>query len=195
VSSGIADEALSPGPDGREIGIPPEPDTPEPAEIERTLETVRRTVAEVLAATPRPPRTLRIRAGDVCVELEWPDGSPAPLALVQQAIVGHPQPPPHPAPSAAKEMSADSQEALVAPMVGVFYSALEPGDEPFVTEGTIVTPGQQVAIVEAMKLMIPVEADRAGRIVAVLVADGQSVEYGQPLFTLEPDEITGAHAE
>jgi acetyl-CoA carboxylase biotin carboxyl carrier protein len=67
----------------------------------------------------------------------------------------------------------------------VFYRAPQPGAPAFVSEGDLVAPGQQVAIIEAMKLMIPVEADRVGRISAVLVSDGQPVEYGQPLFALE----------
>lgn len=130
----------------------------------------------------RPLRMLRIQANGVCVELEWSDGSLAPLV-------------PLAAPSEPGETPASGQEALVAPTVGVFYRAPQPGAEPFVTEGAIVLPGQQVAIIEAMKLMIPVEADRGGRIMTSLVSDGQSVEYGQPLFTLEPDAMTAAHAE
>jgi len=72
-------------------------------------------------------------------------------------------------------------------MVGVFYRAPQPGAAPFVTEGDYITLGQQVAIIEAMKLMIPVEADRTGRITSVLVPDGESVEYGQPLFAVDQD--------
>ena len=75
-----------------------------------------------------------------------------------------------------------------APSVGVFYRAPEPGAPPFVGEGDTVRPGQQVAIVEAMKLMLPVEADRAGRVVEVLKRDGEPVEYGEVLFVLAPDD-------
>ncbi|MGR7000449.1 acetyl-CoA carboxylase biotin carboxyl carrier protein [Yinghuangia aomiensis] len=73
-----------------------------------------------------------------------------------------------------------------APTVGVFYHAPEPGAAPFVRVGDVVAPGRQVGIVEVMKLMIPVEAERAGRITGVLVGNGDQVEYGDPLFSLEP---------
>jgi acetyl-CoA carboxylase biotin carboxyl carrier protein len=71
-------------------------------------------------------------------------------------------------------------------MVGVFYRAPQPGAEPFVSEGDTVRPGQQVAIIEVMKLMVPVEADRAGRVVEILVDDASPVEHGQPLLLLAP---------
>jgi acetyl-CoA carboxylase biotin carboxyl carrier protein len=70
----------------------------------------------------------------------------------------------------------------------VFYRSPEPGAPPFVAEGDLVRPGQQVGIVEAMKLMIPVESDRAGRVLEVLLADGSAVEHGQPLLLLGPAE-------
>jgi acetyl-CoA carboxylase biotin carboxyl carrier protein len=73
---------------------------------------------------------------------------------------------------------------VTAPTVGVFYRSPEPGAPPFVSEGDVVAAGQQVAIIEAMKLMIPVEADRAGRVAAILCADADAVEYGQPLLVL-----------
>jgi acetyl-CoA carboxylase biotin carboxyl carrier protein len=73
---------------------------------------------------------------------------------------------------------------LCAGTVGTFYRAPEPGAAPFVAEGDTVRPGQQVAIIEAMKLMIPVEAERAGEVVEFLVADRAPVEYGQPLMLL-----------
>ncbi|WP_052914431.1 acetyl-CoA carboxylase biotin carboxyl carrier protein [Protofrankia coriariae] len=68
--------------------------------------------------------------------------------------------------------------------MGVFYRAPEPGAKPFVAEGDLITRGQQVAIIEAMKLMIPVEADASGRVLEILVADGTPVEHGQPLLTV-----------
>ncbi|MBM0277884.1 acetyl-CoA carboxylase biotin carboxyl carrier protein, partial [Micromonospora tarensis] len=67
-----------------------------------------------------------------------------------------------------------------------FYRAPEPGAPPFVAVGDLVRPGQPIAIVEAMKLMNEVTAERAGRVVAVLVEDGQPVEYDQPLVELDP---------
>ena len=69
-------------------------------------------------------------------------------------------------------------------MVGTFYRAPEPGAEPYATTGTRVTPGQTVCIIEAMKLMNEIEADATGVVKAILVENGQPVEFGQPLFII-----------
>ncbi|HEV8440940.1 MAG TPA: acetyl-CoA carboxylase biotin carboxyl carrier protein [Methylomirabilota bacterium] len=73
-----------------------------------------------------------------------------------------------------------------APMVGTFYRAAAPEAGPFVAEGDVINEGQVLCIIEAMKLMNEIEAKMAGRIVKVLVENGQPVEYGQPLFLVEP---------
>ncbi|MGW3346953.1 acetyl-CoA carboxylase biotin carboxyl carrier protein [Nonomuraea rubra] len=80
----------------------------------------------------------------------------------------------------------DDLRHVCAPMVGTFYWASEPGAEPFVAVGDTVEKGQQVGIVEAMKLMNPIEADVSGRVVEVLVPDGTPVEYGQKLIAVAP---------
>ena len=71
-------------------------------------------------------------------------------------------------------------------MVGTFYRAAAPDAPPFVNEGDVIKEGQALGIIEAMKLMNEIEARVAGRIVKVLVENGQPVEYGQPLFLVEP---------
>ncbi|MBI2526274.1 MAG: acetyl-CoA carboxylase biotin carboxyl carrier protein [Candidatus Rokubacteria bacterium] len=73
-----------------------------------------------------------------------------------------------------------------APMVGTFYRAPSPDAAPFVTEGDLVKDGQVLCIIEAMKLMNEIESKVAGRIAKVLVENGQPVEFGQPLFLMEP---------
>jgi acetyl-CoA carboxylase biotin carboxyl carrier protein len=73
-----------------------------------------------------------------------------------------------------------------APMVGTFYRASSPGAEPYVREGDVVKEGQIVCIIEAMKLMNEIEAKVAGRVSKILVENGHAVEYGQPLFLIEP---------
>ena len=73
-----------------------------------------------------------------------------------------------------------------APMVGTFYCSPSPDAEPYVKEGDVVTPGQVLCIIEAMKLMNEIEAEEKGRIVEILVDDSQPVEYNQPLFRIEP---------
>jgi acetyl-CoA carboxylase biotin carboxyl carrier protein len=84
------------------------------------------------------------------------------------------------------EADVGTRTYVRAPMVGTFYHAPEPGAAPFVTVGDHVEAGQQVGIVEAMKLMNPVEAADSGRVIEVLVADAGRVEYEQPLIELEP---------
>jgi len=73
-----------------------------------------------------------------------------------------------------------------APMVGTFYRAAQPGAPPFVEEGDAVTPGQTLCILEAMQLMNEVKAEVEGVVRTIHVQNGQSVEYGQALFDLEP---------
>jgi acetyl-CoA carboxylase biotin carboxyl carrier protein len=73
-----------------------------------------------------------------------------------------------------------------APMVGTFYRAPKPEAPPFVAEGDLVKEGQVLCIVEAMKLMNEIESKVSGRIVKVVVENGQPVEFGQPLFLVEP---------
>ena len=75
---------------------------------------------------------------------------------------------------------------IEAPMVGTFYLAPAPEAEPYVKEGDVIKAGQTLCTVEAMKLMNEVESNVAGRVVKILVENGQPVEYGQPLFLIEP---------
>lgn len=74
---------------------------------------------------------------------------------------------------------------VTSPMVGTAYRAPEPGAKPFVEEGSEVTEGQTLLIVEAMKTMNAIPAPRAGKVTRILVDDGQPVEFGEPLMILE----------
>ena len=75
--------------------------------------------------------------------------------------------------------------ALKSPMVGTFYRAPSPGAPSFVEVGQTVSKGQTLCIIEAMKLLNEIESDVAGSVKAILVENGQPVEYGQPLFLIE----------
>jgi acetyl-CoA carboxylase biotin carboxyl carrier protein len=89
--------------------------------------------------------------------------------------------------AAAAEPAAEPAEqghTMKAPMVGTFYRAAAPDAKPFVEIGQTVQEGQTICIVEAMKLMNEIEADASGTVVAILVENGQPVEYGQPLFVI-----------
>ena len=100
----------------------------------------------------------------------------------------HPAAIPAPAPVAAVPAAAAPKSAdhiVPAPMVGTYYSAPAPGAKPFVQIGDEVKVGQVVCIIEAMKMMNPIEIERAGRVTSVLVQNGDPVEFGQPLFVIE----------
>ena len=97
---------------------------------------------------------------------------------------------PGPAPASAaaapapEAPPADHAGALKSPMVGTVYLTPEPGAQPFVKVGDTVKEGDTLLIVEAMKVMNPIAADKAGKIVAVLVENAQPVEYDQPLVVI-----------
>jgi acetyl-CoA carboxylase biotin carboxyl carrier protein len=87
---------------------------------------------------------------------------------------------------ASSETEAENLVAIKSPMVGTCYRAATPGAEPFAKTGQVIEKGAVVCIVEAMKLMNEIESEISGRIVKVLVEDGQPVEFGQSLFLVEP---------
>jgi acetyl-CoA carboxylase biotin carboxyl carrier protein len=107
--------------------------------------------------------------------------APAPVAVAAPAAAPAAPtgsaPPPPPAPSRGQQVTA--------PMVGTFYSGPAPGAKPFVEIGTEVKPGDTLCVIEAMKMMNQIESEFAGRVVSVLVENGNPVEFGQPLFVIE----------
>lgn len=100
----------------------------------------------------------------------------SPMAMPGHALPGAPAAPAVAAPEEPKG------HTLKSPMVGTFYRAPSPGAPAFVEVGQAVTKGQTLCIIEAMKLLNEIESDIAGTIKAILVENGQPVEYGQPLF-------------
>ena len=109
-----------------------------------------------------------------------PAAAPAPAAasaLEPSAPVGA---------SEASSASSQGLEAIASPMVGTCYRSANPNADPFVDVGDMVEPGQVIGIVEAMKLMNEIEADRSGEIVEIPVANGQPVEYGETIFRVRP---------
>ena len=89
------------------------------------------------------------------------------------------------APAAEPAAEAIEGHAIKSPMVGTFYRAPSPGATPFVEVGQTVSAGDTLCIIEAMKLLNQIEADKAGTIKAILVENGQPVEYDQPLFIID----------
>jgi acetyl-CoA carboxylase biotin carboxyl carrier protein len=96
-----------------------------------------------------------------------------------------PSAPPAPAPTAVAEPAVEPGHVVKSPMVGTFYRSASPGSEPFAEIGTIVKEGQAICIIEAMKIMNEIEADKAGTVKQILCENGQAVEFGQPLFIIE----------
>ncbi|MFP3159337.1 MAG: acetyl-CoA carboxylase biotin carboxyl carrier protein [Hydrogenobaculum sp.] len=87
---------------------------------------------------------------------------------------------------AAKEEQKSNYHVITSPLVGTFYRAPSPDAPPFVEVGDIVSPGQTLCIIEALKVMNEIESDVRGRIENILVENGEVVEYGQPLFEISP---------
>jgi acetyl-CoA carboxylase biotin carboxyl carrier protein len=121
---------------------------------------------------------IEVAWGDVRVRLQRAAGGPpAPAAAGPLADAARPL---------VADAIATTAVTVEAPMVGTFYRAASPGAEPYVNEGDAVKEGQILCIIEAMKLMNEIEAKVAGRIVKILVDNAQPVEYGQPLFLIDP---------
>lgn len=89
------------------------------------------------------------------------------------------------APAAASPSALPEGHIVKSPMVGTFYRASAPGAKPLVEVGQTVAEGDRLCIIEAMKLMNEIEADASGVIKAILVENGEPVEYGQPLFVID----------
>jgi acetyl-CoA carboxylase biotin carboxyl carrier protein len=114
------------------------------------------------------------------VSLSGASPSVSPTAAPTAAPAAPAAAPPAPAEAAAGQEG----HVLKAPMVGTFYRSASPDAKAFVEVGQTVKEGQTICIIEAMKLMNEIEADASGVVKAVLVENGQPVEYGQPLFVI-----------
>ena len=113
---------------------------------------------------------------------------PAGAARVPAALVREGPAPPamgaQPAAAAIEPAPGEQGHIVKSPMVGTFYRAASPEAKPFVAVGETVKEGQTICVIEAMKLMNEIEADATGVVRAILVENGQPVEYGQPLFII-----------
>ena len=110
------------------------------------------------------------------------------VPVAAPAAMAAPAPQAAPAPAASTPVAAEpvvQGHVVKSPMVGTFYRASSPGSKPFVEVGSAVKEGEAICIVEAMKILNEIEADKAGTITQILIENGQAVEYGQPLFVIE----------
>ncbi len=130
-------------------------------EIKEGEESVR--ISRQMAAMPAAPQQYM--------------AAPAP-----QAAAAAPAPTAEEAPAAEAEISGHK---INSPMVGTFYRSASPGADPFTDVGKTVSEGDTLCIIEAMKILNQIEADKSGTVKAILVENGQPVEFGQPLFVIE----------
>ena len=123
---------------------------------------------------------VKIVKGGVVAISQAPLPAPMPQAPATEAR----SPAPAAAPPVAEPAAGQEGHVLKAPMVGTFYRSSSPDAKAFVEVGQTVKEGQTICIIEAMKLMNEIEADASGVVKAILVENGQPVEYGQPLFII-----------
>ena len=121
---------------------------------------------------------IEVNQGETRIRLtRTPPGAPtSPVAVTTS-----PPPPAH-----VSDALSFAGITIESPMVGTFYRASSPTAEPYVREGDVVKEGQILCIIEAMKLMNEIESKVSGRIAKILVDNAQAVEFGQPLFLLDP---------
>ena len=133
---------------------------------------------------------IEIKEGEESVRISRQGTAPAPMAYAPAPAVSAPQPAAVAAPAAeasAPESAAPApatDNAVLSPMVGTFYRAPGPDAAAFVEVGQTVRVGDVLCIVEAMKMMNQIEADRAGTVTAIHVENGQAVEFDQPLISI-----------
>jgi acetyl-CoA carboxylase biotin carboxyl carrier protein len=130
---------------------------------------------------------IEIKEGEEGVRISrMPVGVAAQVAQVAQVAAAPPvAPAPSVAPAAEVAKPKPNEHVITAPMVGTFYASPSPGAKAFVEIGDEIKIGQVLCIIEAMKMMNQIEADKAGRIASVMASNGDPVEFGQPLFVVE----------
>jgi acetyl-CoA carboxylase biotin carboxyl carrier protein len=151
-------------------------------------DTVRQ-LAIILSETGLTEIEVEGKEGRIRVARAHPPAQP----MLQAAVAHAPAAPaaaPHAAAALAPVPALDQDDshhpgAVLSPMVGIAYLASEPGAAPFVTPGQVVTAGQTLLLIEAMKTFNQIKAPKAGTVIRILVAAGSPVEYGQPLLILE----------
>jgi acetyl-CoA carboxylase biotin carboxyl carrier protein len=147
--------------------------------LKKLIDLVQESGIAELEITEGEEKVKIVRGGVVSVSP--PAGAPAAAAAPVSAAAAAPAAPAAPA---EPPPAAPAGPVVKAPMVGTFYRSPSPDAKPFVEVGQTIKEGQTVCIIEAMKLMNEIESDASGVVKAILVENGQPVEYGQPLFVL-----------
>jgi oxaloacetate decarboxylase alpha subunit len=125
------------------------------------------------------------KGGDVTFHPAMPRMEYPPATFVAPAVAEAPVPAPAAAADKPVEQAKTNQVKVTSPIVGTFYRSSSPDKPSYVEVGDIVKKGQVLCIIEAMKLMNEIESEASGKIVQILIENGQPVEYGQPLFVIE----------
>ncbi|XID94148.1 acetyl-CoA carboxylase biotin carboxyl carrier protein [Paenibacillaceae bacterium WGS1546] len=158
------------------------------SEIKELIKLVDQTsVSEVEIENDGARLSIRKPGRTEVVNVQTPSFAPTYLPPAQPASQPAPQPTTPAAAATGAATDASNYHSIVSPMVGTFYRAPSPDASPFVNVGDRVSDKTVVCILEAMKLMNPLEAEVKGEIVDILVENGQLVEFGQPLFLVKPD--------
>ena len=133
---------------------------------------------------------IEIKEGEEAVRISrYPTGGAPAISYQPMPMAPPPSGPAASAPqqgggAAVAEAEEPAGHKVLSPMVGTYYEASAPGSAPFVSVGSQVQAGETLCIIEAMKMMNQIEAEVAGRVTAVLVRNGEAVEFGQPLFII-----------
>ncbi len=153
-------------------------------EIKELIELMKNTDISELEIERSGVKVRLRKGGDVTFHPSMPRMEYPPAAIVAPAVTEVP------APGGVAEKSAEPVKAnlikVTSPIVGTFYRSSSPDKPAYVEIGDVVKKGQVLCIIEAMKLMNEIECESAGRIIQILVENGAPVEYGQPLFAIEP---------
>jgi len=126
---------------------------------------------------------IEVEQGETRIRLRK-GGAPPVVVPIAAAPVAAANPQAVPAASDAEKAAEANLVKITSPMVGTFYRAASPDAEPFINEGDHVTPDQVICIIEAMKVMNEIKAEREGDVVSILIENGESVEFGQPMVTI-----------
>ena len=142
--------------------------------LKKLIDLVQESGIAELEITEGEEKVKIVKGGSVSI-------TPPPQAAIEPS---RPPAPAAAAPAPAPPEASQEGHVVKAPMVGTFYRAASPDAKPFVEVGQTIKQGDTICIIEAMKLMNEIESDAAGIVKAILVENGQPVEYGQPLFIL-----------
>ena len=132
---------------------------------------------------------IEVHEGEESVRIgRYAPSAPPPVLAAPATLTPPPEPMPV-TPVAAEDVGGDAAlpkgHTVTSPMVGSFYRAPAPGAQPFVEVGQHIKVGDTLCIIEAMKMLNQIESDKAGLVAAILVENGQPIEYGEPLFIIE----------